>query len=184
MPLHCAATRPKFLNVPSFSFPNPVTYVLTRDTWKSNITIFSDFLFSSVSSLALWCQLVEYTFLSSALAAPFRAGLLAWSSCRFHCQTSPWEWLGCLRRVILLALPCFDFWCFFDCQHRLIVVSCRLGRASLVPQCFELLFRVLTARLTTFWISFFSESWLRWQRVLHLANCRLNFTAGAVRNVP
>ena len=58
MPLHCAATRPKFLNVPSFSFPNPVTYVLTRDTWESNITIFNDCLFSSVSSLALWCRLV------------------------------------------------------------------------------------------------------------------------------
>ena len=59
MPLHCAAIRPKFLNVPSVSFPNPVTYWLGRATWESNITIFIDFLSSSVFSLALWCRLVE-----------------------------------------------------------------------------------------------------------------------------
>ena len=58
MPLHCAATRPNFLNDPSFSFSNPVTDWL--DPWESNMTIFDDFLFSPVSSLALWCQLVRW----------------------------------------------------------------------------------------------------------------------------
>ena len=35
MSLHCAATRPKFLNKPCD--------LLTRDTWESNTTIFNDF---------------------------------------------------------------------------------------------------------------------------------------------
>ena len=60
MPLHCAATRPKFLNVPFFLFRTLWSmYWLPRDTWELNITIFNDFLFSSVSSLAFWCQLVR-----------------------------------------------------------------------------------------------------------------------------
>ena len=58
MPLHCAATRPKFLNVPSFSFSKPCDLltleILENQTW---VTIFNDFLFSSVSSLALWRRL-------------------------------------------------------------------------------------------------------------------------------
>ena len=59
MSLHCAVTRPNFLNVPSLSFPNPVTYVLTRDTWESNKQFLMIFLSSSVSSPARWCSLVD-----------------------------------------------------------------------------------------------------------------------------
>ena len=58
MPLHCAATRPKFLNIPSFSSPNPVTCWLEILENRTYVTMFNDFLFSSVSSLALWCRLV------------------------------------------------------------------------------------------------------------------------------
>ena len=57
MPLHCAATRPNFLNVYFFRFkPCGLSW---RYSWESNITMFNIFLFSPVSSLALWCQLVE-----------------------------------------------------------------------------------------------------------------------------
>ena len=52
MSLHSAASRPKFLNVPSFSFFKPC-YLLTLDSWESNITILNNFLFSSVSSSRL-----------------------------------------------------------------------------------------------------------------------------------
>ena len=42
MPLHCAATRPKFFNVPSLFFSKPCD-LLTRDTSESNITFLNDF---------------------------------------------------------------------------------------------------------------------------------------------
>ena len=57
MPLHCVAARPKFLNIASFSFSNPVTYWL--DSWKLKITILNDyFLFFCLLYVALWRWLV------------------------------------------------------------------------------------------------------------------------------
>ena len=45
----------KILECSFFFFSKPCD-LLTRDTWESKMTIFNDFLFSSVSSLALWCS--------------------------------------------------------------------------------------------------------------------------------
>ena len=57
MPLHCAATRPKFLNVPLFSKPCDL---LTRDTWESNITIFNIFF--------VFFRLLSITLVSTSLS--------------------------------------------------------------------------------------------------------------------
>ena len=59
MPSHCAATRPKFLNVPLFLFQTLWPFD-SRDTWELNITVFNVFLFSPLSSLALWRGLVWF----------------------------------------------------------------------------------------------------------------------------
>ena len=64
MPLHCAATRPKFLNVPSFSSKS--RDLLTKGYLRIEhmyVTIFNDFfVFFRLLSLALWCRLVKVFF--------------------------------------------------------------------------------------------------------------------------
>ena len=58
MPLHCAATRLKFLHVQYFVFFKPCLWpVLTRFLRIEHKNI-DDFLFSSFSPLAFWCWLV------------------------------------------------------------------------------------------------------------------------------
>ena len=59
MPFHCEATRPKFLNVPSFSLFQTL-WPIDSNSWESNITVLNILLFSSVSSgtlvlTSLWC---------------------------------------------------------------------------------------------------------------------------------
>ena len=56
MPLHCAATRPKFLNVPSFSFFKPCDLPFDSIFLRIEHNNFERlFVFFRLFYVALWC---------------------------------------------------------------------------------------------------------------------------------
>ena len=59
MPLHCAAARPKFLNVQYLSFSNPADCLDEISENQKHVSIFNVFfVFFRPLYLALWCRLV------------------------------------------------------------------------------------------------------------------------------
>ena len=73
MPLHCAATSPKFLNVQYFVLFKSCG-LSWRDYWELNITILMFFCFFSVSSLSLWYWLVSWWICSMFVACEGESG--------------------------------------------------------------------------------------------------------------
>ena len=60
MPLHCAATRPKILKVPSFSFLKPCDLLIDSRFLRIEHNNFDRFfVFSRLFYVARWCQLVQ-----------------------------------------------------------------------------------------------------------------------------
>ena len=59
MHLHCAAIRPKFLNVPSFSSPNPVTYSWIGHGLQSGPTLAFSLLLSNFKTKTSFESLIK-----------------------------------------------------------------------------------------------------------------------------